>query len=123
MAVNRVTFLLDRLPLDTGSAMALLEAITKNSDAMILWDENRGKSRRSFRFANLDSYVDAQGQRHEGKKHPHFVLADWLAASLRAGHEPDKYLKGANGNLANLHEVSELSAVWKTLVSQGNAFE
>ena len=69
--------------------MALMRELSTRSDLAQNWQANQDSGACSFGFSNLGSYRASADALEEkpGKSHPHFQIADWLAASLSSKYD------------------------------------
>ncbi|MET1259425.1 hypothetical protein ABV409_08785 [Flagellimonas sp. DF-77] len=123
MGVKKATFLLDRLPTNSAKALEFSEALTKNSGTNTNWKENsKIANGGSFTFANLKSYKDSKGKKRSGEDHPNFIIADWLAVSMRANCMPKSFIDG-QGNPRPTEEINKIAIIWQKLKKLGRAVE
>ena len=119
--INKATIVLDNLPLGSIHGMALMHELVKNSFCGELWDENCRTAKGNFTITNMESYTDKHGKTYSAKNHPHFIIADWLAAYLRAQHDPESF-KGKN-KPRQTNEVAVIAKIWQKLAAKGTAVE
>lgn len=121
MSENKATIILDNLPLGSASGMDLLNALSINSSCKDLWKQNRQISNAVFHFTNMESFTTKEGKTFSAKKHPNFIIADWLAASLRANHDPSEFIGKKYPHPSS--EIAIVGQVWKELSKKGRAIE
>lgn len=123
MKINKATFLLDRFPQNPEKALLMSEALTKLSKTKTNWKENsRIANGANFAFANLGNYTDALGKTKDGKNHPHFVIVDWLAVSMRANFMPNSF-KDGNGDQRDANDIKIIASIWNKLKDKNTAVE
>lgn len=120
--LSKATMILDDLPCGSAKAMPLLMELSYNAESFKGWEENIALDDASFTITNMESYTTPEGETCAAKEHPHFIIADWLAASLRARHDPASFV-GKNNRSRPEHEVALIAEVWSALEKKGSATE
>lgn len=123
MEVKHATLILDPLPGQSAEMMKLMRAISERSDLAQGWASTIRRNSVLFRIANMASYADQHdGIEQSAKSHPHAILADWLAASLRAKHDPQSFVDKQD-RPRKQEEVEQIAAIWDALVAKRRAKE
>jgi hypothetical protein len=98
---------LDALPFSSEEGLQLIAALSKHSDINSMWQAN---SERGFGYQ--------YGVLRNGRRHPNFILTDWLAASCLAKANPSQ-LKD-EGRFSD-DEVCEIAAILDSANAHGSA--
>lgn len=116
--VKHIKIALDHLPHCSERGTRLLNALLDNDQNLReMWSQNQ-KYGHSFELGVFESYIDNDGNRRSGKKHPNSILVDWLAASCMAKVNPDQLKEEGGFDEA---EVAEIAKIWDTLKIHGSS--
>ena len=116
LGFQRAALALDLLPGLNSESMELLQAIMAASPTQgEMWDVN-AKGLSGLHIANLGSYTDADGRLADGKTHPGFSLADWMAVACAATHDAARQFPDVDHDV-----VSDYAAPWTIATVEGRA--